>query len=504
MTEYNEEDKKILKNHVTNLDQDIYCIFNLPPEVVAVLFAYVSRSPASFRDNLLKLLKGKELDMKELIKGFESVGLDFSHAKEKAADFHKKWVVGYGHSSVAEHAYASVALENVSIIASKVIEDCRLASYTEKSTRYQKFDRTRVCLPSRLKGTDHEKTFKEAVGKLFDCYEKLFPKMIGFVKGKYPRQNEESERFYETISNARAFDLIRYLLPAGTMTNIAMTANAREYEYAIVKFLSSELPEIQEIGKSIKKEVKKLIPTLVMFADKNKFLSERPAECQKMTDGMLDFETIEDRKDVELVKYDEDAYDRIVTSILYSYSNYPFKQIEEKVKNMSLEQKEKVIETHIDDMGPHDRPMRELENTTYTFDILLDYGAFRDVQRHRMCTQINQDLTIVHGYDVPVEISEAGFEEEYKSAIEAAEKAYLEISKEFPKEAQYIVPLAFRKRILITWNLRELHHFIRLRTGKEGHISYRIIAKECYDEIMRVHPALAKWIQVHDIEGPSR
>jgi thymidylate synthase ThyX len=328
--------------------------------------------------------------------------------------------------------------------------------------------------------------------------------MIGFVKGKYPRQNEESERFYETISNARAFDLIRYLLPAGTMTNIAMTANAREYEYAIVKFLSSELPEIQEIGKSIKKEVKKLIPTLVMFADKNKFLSERPAECQKMTDGMLDFETIEDRKDVELVKYDEDAYDRIVTSILYSYSNYPFKQIEEKVKNMSLEQKEKVIETHIDDMGPHDRPMRELENTTYTFDILLDYGAFRDVQRHRMCTQINQDLTIVHGYDVPVEISEAGFEEEYKSAIEAAEKAYLEISKEFPKEAQYIVPLAFRKRVLITWNLRELHHFIRLRTGKEGHISYRIIAKECYDEIMRVHPALAKWIQVHDIEGPSR
>ncbi|UCD03405.1 MAG: FAD-dependent thymidylate synthase, partial [Candidatus Aenigmatarchaeota archaeon] len=150
MSELSQEDKKILDNHVSNTDSNIYAIFNLPPEVVAVLFAYVSRSPASFRENLLKLIKSKDLDMDELIQSYSFKGLDYGEAREKARKFHERWVVGYGHSSVAEHAVAHIALEDVSILASKVIEDNRLAAYTEKSTRYQIFDKGRYYKPPKL------------------------------------------------------------------------------------------------------------------------------------------------------------------------------------------------------------------------------------------------------------------------------------------------------------------------------------------------------------------
>ncbi len=171
---------------------------------------------------------------------------------------------------------------------------------------------------------------------------------------------------------------------------------------------------------------------------------------------------------------------------------------------MEQAEKERVFDEFMKRMGKHDMPMRELEHAHYTFDILVDYGAFRDIQRHRMATQTNQTLTTANGYDMPPEIAAIGCEKRFRQAMEAASDAFGKISERFPKEAQYVVPLAYRKRTLFTWNLRELYHFIRLRSSKEGHISYRRVAWELYKEVKRVHPLLAKYIKVDMEEGPTR
>jgi thymidylate synthase ThyX len=147
-------------------------------------------------------------------------------------------------------------------------------------------------------------------------------------------------------------------------------------------------------------------------------------------------------------------------------------------------------------MGTHDWPLRELEHINYTFDIMVDYGAFRDIQRHRICTQTNQELTVEHGFSMPQEFKDIGLKKDFEDCMKMAVEAFNEISKDFPKEAQYVVPLAFKKRTLFTWNLRELHHFIKLRSSKQGHRSYRRIAQLVYDELEEVHPLLARYIRV--------
>jgi len=503
MAEFSEEDKKILSQHVSNLDKDVYLVYNLPPEVVAVLFAYVSRSPASFRENLLKLIKSKDLDMGKLIQVYsEDQGMDYQAAREKAQKFHERWVVGYGHSSVAEHAMASIAIENASMIAIKTIEDNRLASYTEKSSRYQIFDRNMYYKPKKLMESRFAKLYEDTCNNLFDVYGELTPHMIYYMKTKYPKPEDMAEGLYESLTKARACDVIRYLLPTSTLANLGMTMNARCLEHAIRKFMSHPLEELHDIGNDVKSEVQKMIPTLVKYADQNKYITETNEEMYETVPQNMP--EVSQADVVTLVQYDKDAENRVIASILYKYSKNPYEQIHEKVLSMSEEEKRKVVNDYMKRMGNHDWPMRELEHTSYTFDILMDYGAFRDVQRHRICTQTNQDATTDHGYEIPEPLVDAGFKDRFVECMDKARNAFDEIRKEFPKEAQYVVPLAYRKRTLITWNLRALWHFIKLRSGKEGHESYRRIARLCYQEVRKVHPILAEYIRVDLSEGPAR
>ncbi|MBN2566598.1 FAD-dependent thymidylate synthase [Candidatus Woesearchaeota archaeon] len=504
MASYSAEDRKILEKHVSSVESPVYCIYNLPPEVVAVLFAFVSRSPASFRDNLLRLIKGKQLDMGRLIECYVSVSIDYADAKRKAKEFHEKWVVGYGHSSVAEHAVASIAMEDVSIIASKVIEDNRLASFTEKSTRYQVFGRDRYYKPKSIMMSKHAKLYQETCDSLFDTYARITPDMVRHMGRAHPQEEGQPDTLFAGITKARACDVVRYLLPAATQTNLAMTANAREIEHAITKMISHPLEEMRDIGRRLKEEVQKIIPTLVKYADENAYLKETgPAMEAEAASALLRMPE-EAGKSVALVRYDNDAEDRLVCALLYRFSDRPYEQVRKAVGRMSEAEKGKAIDGSMRRMGTHDWPIRELEHTSYTFDILMDYGAYRDLQRHRICTQSTQDTTCDHGYEMPEQIRDAGFEKEYVEAMEKAKRAYDTIRKDFPKEAQYLVPLAFRKRTLFTLNLRSLMHMIRLRTGKEGHASYRIICARMHEEVRRVQPLLARYIQMNYAKGPSR
>jgi thymidylate synthase ThyX len=451
----------------------IYMLEGLSPEVRAVTFAKCSRSPDSFADI------AKEL------------------TEEKSKEFHEKWVVGYGHSSVAEHAVLSIAIENVSILATKVIEDNRLASYTEKSTRYQIFDRDKYYKPKKIMESPFGKLYEETANFLFDTYTDLTAKIMDYVKNKIQKTDEMTDKIYETTCKAKACDIVRYILPTATLTNLGMTVNARNLEYAIAKLLSHPLEEMQDIGRELKDAAQKVTPTLIKYADTNTYLKKTEESLNQLTEKILGTEKPSPHEnEAVLVAYDQDALDRVVTALLYKHSKLPYQKIAEKVKNLLQAEKEKILDEALKRMDKFDRPLRELEHTYYTFDILIDYGAFRDVQRHRICTQTNQELTPDYGYAIHEDIINAGFEKEYRKCMKRAVNAYQEISKQFSKEAQYILPLAYRKRVLITWNLRELFHFIPLRSSKRGHISYRRIAQQIWDEVNRVHPYFAKYIKV--------
>ncbi|MEM0360258.1 MAG: FAD-dependent thymidylate synthase [Candidatus Diapherotrites archaeon] len=487
---YSKEDSEILLRHVTNLDKNVYALKNLPPEVVSVLFAYVSRSPASFRDNLLKLLREGEL----LPKGSFTEATDyFASAQQKASAFHEKWVVGFGHNSVAEHAVCNLALENVSILASKAIEDVRLAAFTEKSTRYQLFDRTKYLKPEKIMRSKHGVEYECIMNSLFDFYVDSTPKMLEFMKKKHPKPDSMNEKFYESLTKSRACDVLRYALPASTLTNIGMTANARSLEHAIIKLSSHPLEEMQSLGAQIKEECSKILPSLLKAAKKSDYIASTE-------ERMLSFSKkyslkAENRKEVELVVSDKNPEAKLVASIIYRYSSHSFAQCLKQAEKMPDNEKEKIIDEFTNGIGK-EQPLREFEHPYFTFDILVDFGAFRDIQRHRMCTQTTQLLSTDHGYSIPQEIIECGLKKEFEKCMSSAKELFDSMRQEMPFEAQYCVPLAFKKRVLFTWNLRELWHFIKLRSSRAGHESYRKIAQQCYAELKEKHPLLAKYLSV--------
>ena len=450
----------------------IYTLPNsLMPEVKAVTFAKCSRSAESFDKIAAEL------------------------TEEKSANFNEKWVVGFGHSSIAEHAVISLAVENISNIATKVLEDSRLASFTEKSSRYQIFSKDKLYMPENVVNSELKEIYLDAVISLMNAYEEMTPAMLEFVKQKYPKPADQDEKLYNMVSKARACDNLRYLLPVAVLTNLGMTINTRELEHLIMKLLSHPLKEMQDIGREMKEKAMETVPTLIKFADKNNYIVETKKQLKNIADWELGKEAGNNQA-VTIVDYDTNAINKLITGILYPYSDLSYEEIAKKVRNLSDEKKEKIIDETLIRRSKFDQPLRELEHLYYTFDILMDYGAFRDIQRHRMCTQSNQPITIVHGYDLPPEIREAGFEEKFKAVVEKSVEAYNKIYEKFPDEAQYVVPMCFRKRVLITWNLRELHHFISLRSGKKGHASYRRIAQQCWRELNKIQPLLAKYIRV--------
>ena len=458
----------------TGHERRVYTIDGYPEEVIAVAFAKCSRSPLPFDEIAAKA------------------------DEASSAEFHEKWVLGYGHGSVAEHGVLHLALENISNVAVKVIEDNRLASYTEKSTRYQKLDRSRCVMPeSIMKDPQIARPYVEAVDALFSAYEAVQPPLTEYMKAKHPQTEGQSDRLYAGIIKARVCDVARYLLPAATMTNVGVTMNARTLEWAITKGLSHPVGEVRAIAAEMKEAGRKVTPTLIKYADANDYMVETTRAMRdvaaKWAEGIEEPTAAEP---VRIVDWDRDAENKIVTALLYEHLELPYAQIRERVGEMPKEDKLRIISEALKRRGPHDRPPRAFEHAYYTFDILMDYGAFRDVQRHRMATQTNQLVTTRHGYEMPQEIAEVGMTGIFKAAMEKSDAVFRLIAEKSPDDAQYAVAMAFRKRVLVTWNLRELFHFIPLRSGKKGHPSYRKIAQDCWKAVDAIHPAFSKAIPV--------
>lgn len=517
MTEtFTDSERAALAPYVTNLDAPIFALRNLPEEVIAVLFAYYSRSRETLRRNLLKLLEEGDLDLTgdsgALTVQIDEGGDRLAKAREKARAFHEKWVVGYGHGSVAEHGCVHLALENVSIIASKLIEDCRLASYTEKSTRYVAFDASKMYYPPAL---ETNPVYRGTIASLLEAYTGWTEDIVAQIKARVPRTEKQTERGYDTACRASAFDVLRYLLPSATYTNIGLTVNARTLETMIAKLLSQPLPEGRAIGEAIKREAQHIVPTLLKYADHNPYRDETSAAIHHLVNGAGSAESVRFPQEwgprgrsvsssvaiglpgsVVLVHADSDADDRLVAAILYDHVQQSAEEILKTVKPMDQASKEKIVDEYLSRRGKHDSPGRALERIFCTVEMTMDYGAYRDIQRHRMATQSTQGPSPDFGFAMPPEIERFGYAAQYRALMNRCADAYESLVRAgFAREAAYVLPLATRMRALFTWNLREVTHFVELRSSRQGHPSYRHIAQEVYRSVEQAFPLIARYIK---------
>jgi thymidylate synthase ThyX len=449
--------------------RDIYLLNpkTLSPEVIAVAFAKTSRSPESFRAIAAEL------------------------TDEKSAEFHEKWVVGYGHASVAEHAVLHVAFENVSRLAVECIESNRLASYTEKSTRYQVFDREGYYTPPSIAASKHAGLYHDTIHALFDAYFDSIEPVRQVIAARHPRREGESEKKYEGRIRSKWIDNCRFLLPAATLANLGMTANARVLEHGISKMLSHPLEEVRDIGAEVRRVASAEAPTLLKYADRSEYLSKLEDGSWRMEVGGRVTPT-SNLQPLALVDYDHDAEAKFVAACLYREGGASFAEARARAGALSAGERAQIVDRALSGRGDFDAPLRELEHITYTFDCVMDNGAYFDVKRHRMMTQTPQALGVDLGYAIPRAIEAAGLRDRYCRALDQSIEAHRVIARDFPHEASYLAANAFNRRVLMTLNLREAFHFCRLRGGPNGHFSYRRIAVRMYEMLRETHPAFAR------------
>ncbi|KAA0274957.1 MAG: FAD-dependent thymidylate synthase, partial [Chloroflexi bacterium] len=289
-------------------------------------------------------------------------------------------------------------------------------------------------------------------------------------------------------------DRCRFLLPAAANANVGMTANARVIENTIRKMLSHPLEEVRQIGETLKEVAKGETPTLVKYADANEYVIETVKELGNREWGMGNTPT----DWCSLIDYDKDGEKKILAAALYRFDEIPYADALAYVKSLRKNGREALAESLLGKLGKYDVPLRELEYSAYTFDLVMDQGAYAEFKRHRMMTQTPQRLTTKLGFTTPLLITEAGFGSKYEAAMEAAHRMYEKLHAFNPDVAQYIVPNGFNRRVLAQFNLREAFAFCQLRSAANAHFSIRRVAQKIYEEISNVHPLLTKYMNLRE------
>jgi len=454
--------------------RDIYLLSpsQLRPEVIAVAFAKTSRSPASFR---------------EIAQGLTD---------EASSQFHERWVVGYGHASVAEHAVLHIAFENVSRLAIEAVESNRLASYTEKSTRYQVFERDGYYTPEAIARSRHAERYHRTLRALFDAYfESLEPVRV-VIMSQFRRKPNEDAKKYDARIRSKYIDNCRFLLPTAALANVGMTANARVLESAIKKMLSYPLQEVREIGEEVKRVAQAEVPTLVKYADSSPYLEKiANPHCESPNEKST---TARLGEPLVLVDYDGEAEERFAATCLYRQGGMDYVTALRRVQAMNGADLENIVHGALAGMGDFDVPLRELEHITLTFDCLLDWGAWYELKRHRLMTLTPQLLNVRSGFAVPSVFEEARLGARFRQAMSTAAETFEVIGADFPHEAGYVFPNAFNRSVLITLNLREAFHFCKLRSAPNAHFSIRRIAVRMYELIQDIYPTFAAYMRCTD------
>lgn len=516
LSEFSIKEKKILSNHFSNADDNVFAITTPRQVDRGALMSRYSRTDKSMRRIFLD---------------------EFLQNKNRGEEFYNRVLIEYGDDSVAELGEAQIAIEGLSNIAVKKIEDRRIGlSYLEKSSRYvawnkkingqYRFYREPVLMESKFGDL-----YVETCNFSFDVYSKNIEPMVKYIREKYPiekytfkdskdgteklfpKLKEENDiksanMIYNGSTKAKALDILRGLLPASTLTNVGITGNGRAFEYLLTILASSELEEERDLASKIKKELDTTIKAFVRRAD-DKYgkafqnYLQQIKKASKIVTKEIKPKIISGAR-THLVDHESEkiAIDKIITSIIYEQSpSTSYNIIMQQVKKLSDEKKIKIINTFTKlRKNRRHRPSRAFESVYYTFDLLNNFGMFRDFHRHRALTLERQLLTTDHGYNIPDEIKVLGIEKDYRECMAKTKQTFDKIRTKHPEQGQYVVNFAYNYPYFMKFNLREACHLIELRTVPQGHADYRRVAQQMFKEINRIHPNLSKIMKFVDLK----
>ena len=498
---------------------EVFAVYGVEPEIQAYAMAKYSRS---------------SLSMKESLKEITS---------QKAEKFLNTFYFQYGHRSIADLAHIALAIERLSILAAIVVADEQRWDGQERSTRYQDFRKSGYYTPDFGEDASARELYRQTIDQLFADYEKLSETMFEYLRGITPKPADMKQEAYERTLRARAFDISRYFLPLATNTSLGEIVNARTLETQVAHLLSHTHKEVRDLGTRLKRaalspaynanqdslrmlveEIRAVSPelaeraerellrevrvasTLVKYADPNAYEIETRRELRQAASELMRGADVAPAPLVDLLD-DEPLEVELAATLLYEHCHYSYRQVRQAVETAGAERRREIIELGLRHRSKHDEMLRPFSaGQQFRFDILMDIGGFRDMHRHRRCVQIMQDFTTVHGFDTPPEVDAAGVRAEYESAMKRAETAARKLAAsggdEAGQNAQYAIPLAFRKRTLFKMDFAEAVYISELRTTPAGHASYRNVAYAMYEAVAGRYPALAKYFRVVDVRGP--
>ena len=503
---------------------EVFAVYGVEPEIQAYAMAKYSRSSLSMKESL------KEI------------------TAQKAEKFLNTFYFQYGHRSIADLAHIALAIERLSILAAIVVADEQRWDGQERSTRYQDFRKSGYYTPGfqneeAASEVSTAKIYRETIECLFTTYERVSQRTFEYLTSITPRPAEMKPEAYERTLRARAFDISRYLLPLATNTSLGEIVNARTLETQVAHLLSQPHKEVRDLGALLKRaaispaynaseeslrslvaEIRavspeiaeraerellrevRVAPTLVKYADPNPYEIETRHDLQQAAAELMRGASIDPAPLVDLM--DDDPFEiELATTLVYGHCHYPYRQLRKAIDASSEARRREIIDLGLHHRGKHDELPRAFSaGQQFRFDILMDIGGFRDMHRHRRCVQIMQDFTTAHGFETPPEVEAAGVRSDYESAMKRVETAVLKLSstgsEEAPQNAQYAIPLAFRKRTLFKMDFAEAVYISELRTTPAGHASYRNVAYAMYEAVATKFPALAKYFRVHDVREP--
>ena len=503
---FTDTERARLAPHFSNLDGPVFALTNLPETVKGALFARYSRYPGTLR----------RLFLDEFADSLPEAAASASYDDEeggRAADFFERVFVGYGDDSVAQLGGAHIACEWVSNVLTKLLQRPRLGAYLEQSTRYIAYDQPMPGGGYRFYRDDRlGREYAAAMDGLFGTYADALPRVMRWVDESFPGDPSPART---RAVKAKALDLLRGLLPASSLSHMGIFATGQTYEQLILHLLAHPLPEAREVGTMLLDAVKATMPSFVARVERPDrggrwvdYLRDRDTAAARWTERLgLDAGRDESAggPSVRLLHVDGDE-EALLAALLFEAAAVPEEETRIRVAALSTDERAALL---ADLVGAREnrrhRPGRGFEALRYRFEVVADYGAFRDLQRHRMLTVQWQSLTPDLGAGVPEDVDAAGVGDDYRSALERSEAEYRRLAAAgFEREALYALCLGFRIRFVLDLNAREAMHLVELRSGREGHPSYRAVAHEMHRQIAAVHPAVGAAMTHVDDETEPR
>ncbi len=498
------DEEAILRRYVTNLDRPVFALVNLPEVVKGALFARYSRSSKSLRRLFLDEFVG-DLD----ISG--DAGIDATVGLARAESLYERVFVEYGDDSVAQLGGVHLACEQSSNVLSKALEWGRLMSYLEQSTRYIAYDARlpsghyRYYRPPEVLEGPLGARYVGDLDRMFDTYGELLPVLQSWLAARHPRDPADSDFVHRQALRAKALDALRGLLPAASLSNIGIYGTGQGYEQLLLRLRAHPLPEARQYADMMLEELRKVIPSFLVRVDRpdrggewSEYLAgTRTATAQVVGSLWPDGDaagTADGGATVTLVDFDPEGEEKVLAAICFAASTMSEAEARRRVAGLGAAERAALLDAYVGERrNRRHRPGRALERTDYRFELVTDYGAFRDLQRHRLLTIEWQPLGPGLGYDVPPLVEEAGLAEPYVASLERSRRLAEDLAGLHPEHAPYAVALAFRIRYVMQMNAREAMHLIELRSGPQGHPSYRLVAQQMHRAIAEVagHRALA-------------